>query len=74
MHNCLSSEQVMKSLFEEIRERIKDRPGLTQAALAEELGVTREHLNRMLKNKYSMKAEDLIYLMIALEIKGLPTR
>lgn len=74
MQNCSTSEYVKISLFEEIRERIKDKPGLTQSALAEKLGVTREHLNRMLSNKYPMKVEILIYLMTTLEIKGLPTR
>lgn len=69
-----SSYDIMMSLLEEIRGRIKDRPDMTQAKLAREIGVSREHLNRMLSNKCPIKGEILIHLMKALNLNSLPTR
>lgn len=69
--NSFSSYDAMIALYEKIRVRIKDRPDVTQAILAKEVGVTREHLNRMLKNKYPMKVETLIHLMILLDMNRL---
>lgn len=72
--NGFSSYDAMIALYEEIRERIKDRPGVTQALLAKEVGVTREHLNRMLSLKCPMKVQTLIRLMKALDMNSLPIR
>ncbi|MCQ2794794.1 MAG: helix-turn-helix domain-containing protein [Bacilli bacterium] len=69
--NSFSSYDAMIALYEKIRDRIKDRPDVTQALLAKEVGVTREHLNRMLSNKYPMKVETLIHLMILLDMNRL---
>lgn len=70
MENCFSSK-LYSHIMEEIRESIKDNPNYTQASLAKLLGVRREHLNRMLSNKYPMKAEQMVYLIKILGIKDL---
>ena len=69
MKNCFSSEY--EKILEEIRETIKDKKGITQALLAEELGVSRVNLNYMLNNVITMKGEYLVYLILRLGIKGL---
>lgn len=69
MSYCFSSEYL--SILEEIRETIKDKPNVTQKSLALELGISREHLTRLLSNYYPMKGEQLIYLICRLGIKNL---
>lgn len=70
MSSC-SSYDAMIALYEKIRDRIKDQENVNQALLAKEVGVTREHLNRMLSNKYPMKVETLIHLMLILGMNRL---
>ncbi len=67
MNNYFSS---MNKILEVIRESIKDRSDLTQAVIAKELGISREYLNRMLKNKCPMKLEQYLYLTDRLRIKS----
>lgn len=54
-NDCIySSEKLYKSVLEDIREAIKDKhhAGVTQERLANQLGITREHLTRILNGKY----------------------
>lgn len=63
-----SSTNLYYLVLEEIREKIKDSHpyGITQESLAKELGVSREHLTRMLSGKYSMDA--IYFLSLCVEL------
>lgn len=60
-----SSDRLLKSILEEIRETIKDKhpAGITQKLLASELGISREQFTRVLNGEYSIRGRDLLYLM-----------
>jgi transcriptional regulator with XRE-family HTH domain len=68
-YDCyFSSDKLLKSILEEIRETIKDRhpSGITQELLASELGISREQLSRLLNGEYTMRSDYLIYLIVRL--------
>lgn len=68
-HDCyFSSDKLLKSILEEIRETIKDKhsSGITQELLASELGISREQLSRLLNGEYTMRSDYLIYLIVRL--------
>ncbi|MDY4935893.1 MAG: hypothetical protein SO132_03895 [Candidatus Enteromonas sp.] len=66
-----SSDRLLKSILEEIRETIKDKhsAGINQKLLASELGISREQFTRVLNGKYSIRGYDLIYLMVRLGLE-----
>ena len=68
-YDCyFSSDKLLKSILEEIRETIKDKrhSGITQELLASELGISREQLSRLLNGEYAMRSDYLIYLIVRL--------
>lgn len=68
-NDCIySSEKLYKSVLEDIREAIKDKhhAGVTQERLANQLGITREHLTRILNGKYIIRGDYLFYLIVEL--------
>ena len=63
-----SSVQLRNAVLEEIRETIKDKHlnGITQELLADELGISREQLTRLLNGDYIIKSDYLFYLIVRL--------
>ena len=56
-------------VLEEIRESIKNDPNLTQQDLANQLGISRSYLNKMLNwNVNNLNGEDLILIMYRLNM------
>ena len=67
--NGYSSCDIIQMVLEEIRESIKDDPNLTQQVLANQLGISRSYLNRMLNwNVKNLNGEDLILIMYRLNM------
>ncbi len=72
--NCDYNSSIAKfyePALEEFREKIKDlHPcGVTQETLANEIGLSREHLSRMLSGKVRMDASYFIFLRIRLGLE-----
>ena len=68
-YDCyFSSDKLLKSILEEIRETIKNKhaSGITQELLASELGISREQLSRLLNGEYTMRSDYLLYLIVRL--------
>ena len=63
-----SSKKLYELVLEDIRETIKDKhhAGVTQERLANELGITREHLTRILNGEYIIRSDYLFYLIVEL--------
>lgn len=67
--NGYSSCDIIQMVLEEIRESIKDDPNLTQQVLANQLGISRSYLNKMLNwNVKNLNGEDLILIMYRLNM------
>lgn len=65
--NC-SSKELYELVLEDIRETIKDKhhAGVTQERLANKLGITREHLTRILNGEYIIRGDYLFCLIVEL--------
>ena len=67
--NGYSSYDIIQMVLEEIRESIKEDPNLTQQDLANQLGISRSYLNKMLNwNVKNLNGEDLILIMYRLNM------
>ena len=67
--NGYSSYDIVQMVLEEIRESIKDDSNLTQQDLANQLGISRSYLNKMLNwNVKNLNGEDLILIMYRLNM------
>ena len=70
---CIASSKIRKDIYEEIRQTIFDKhsQGITIGSLAEEMGICREHLSRMLNDHCPMNVDQFFYLIVRLELHGL---